>query len=113
MRIKRGLSKHRKHKAVLEATKGFRMSYSTLYRRAKEGMMHAGQYAFAHRRKRQGQFRQTWIQRINAALTETDISYSAFIDKLAKSNIELNRKMLADIALNDTKVFAEIVKAVK
>ncbi|MFQ5492714.1 MAG: 50S ribosomal protein L20 [Candidatus Dojkabacteria bacterium] len=113
MRVKRGATKNKKHKKVLKAAKGYRLSYSKLYRRAKEALLHAGQYSFAHRRKRQGQYRRLWIERINAALSDKDIKYSQFISKLKGEQIELNRKVLADLALNHEEVFAQIVKAVK
>jgi len=113
MRIKRGQTKRQKHKKVLKAAKGYRLSYSKLYRRATEALLHAGQYSFAHRRKRAGQFRRQWIQRINAGLQPHDVKYSKFINSLGSNKIELNRKMLADLALNHADVFAEVVKAVK
>ncbi|KXK26525.1 MAG: 50S ribosomal protein L20 [candidate division WS6 bacterium OLB20] len=113
MRVKRGITKKRKHKKVLEQTKGFRLSYSKLYRRAREALLHAKQYSYGHRRKRQGQFRRLWIERINAGLTESEMKYSTFIHNLKTKNIELNRKILADLALNHTSVFAEVVKSAK
>ncbi|WKZ28301.1 MAG: 50S ribosomal protein L20 [Candidatus Dojkabacteria bacterium] len=113
MRVKRGAEKNRKHKKVLEQTKGFRLSYSKLYRRAREALLHAKQYSYGHRRKRQGQFRRLWIQRINAGLSEHEMSYSTFINVLKTKNIEINRKILADLALNNSEAFAEIVKSVK
>jgi large subunit ribosomal protein L20 len=113
MRIKRGKTKNKRHKKVLKQTKGFRLSYSKLYRRAKEALLHAGQYSFAHRRKRGSQYRRIWIERINAALKKHDIKYSQFMHALKLNKIELNRKMLAELAHNDPKVFAEIIKVVK
>lgn len=113
MRVKRGTTKNKKHKKTLAQTKGFRLSYSKLYKRAKEALLHAGQYRYAHRRKRQGQFRRLWIKRINAALTEHGVKYSVFINKLKQNNIELDRKMLADLALNHKDAFAEVVKTAK
>lgn len=113
MRIKRGKVKHKKHKKVLKLAKGYRLSYSKLYRRAKEALLHAGQYSIQHRKKRKGQFRKLWIQRINAALSKHDVKYSKFIKQLDNSKIVLNRKMLADLALNYDYVFSEIVKETK
>lgn len=113
MRIKRGLAKKRKHNKVLELTKGYRLSYSKLYRRAKEALLHAGQYAFNHRKKRGGDFRQLWIKRINAALSDKNLRYSEFINKLNKSNVTLNRKVLAALALDNPKVFGAVVEAVR
>jgi len=113
MRIKRGKNKNKKHKKLLEKAKGYRLSYSKLYKRAHEAVLHAGQYSYAHRRKRQGQFRRLWIQRINAALSKYDIKYSKFIKALSDKKIELNRKVLADLALNHEKSFEAVVNAVK
>lgn len=113
MRVKRGKSKNQKHKKVLNSTKGYRLSYSKLYRRAKEAMLHAGQYSYAHRRKRSGDFRRLWIERINAALSDHDMKYSEFINKLKLNDIHLNRKILSELGLHNKDVFAEVVKAVK
>jgi large subunit ribosomal protein L20 len=113
MRIKRGLTKKRKHKKILSLTKGFRLSYSKLYKRAREAVLHAGKYAFNDRKKRKGDFRELWIERINAGLKQLGMKYSVFIDKLNKNKVELNRKILADLALNDKKVFDEVVNSVK
>ena len=110
MRVKRGKTKNQRHKKVLKATKGYRLSYSKLYKRALEAMKHAGNYAYAHRRKRKGQFRRLWIERINAGLGEHDVKYSKFIKALSDKNIELNRKILADLALDHKQAFAEVVK---
>jgi len=113
MRVKRGKAKRQKHKKVLNSTKGYRLSYSKLYRRAKEALLHAGQYSYAHRRKRGNDFRRLWIQRINAALSEHDLKYSQFIHALNVNKIALDRKSLADLGLHHKAVFAEIVKEVK
>ncbi len=113
MRVKRGKVKNRKHKKVLNQTKGYRLSYSKLYRRAKEALLHAGQYSFAHRKKRSSQFRKLWIKRINAALSSYDVKYSAFIKGLKNKNVELDRKILAGLALDYPKTFKEIVEFVK
>jgi large subunit ribosomal protein L20 len=110
MRIKRGLTKHRKHRKVVNAAKGYRLSYSKLFKRAHEARMHAGQYSFNGRKKRAGQFREVWITRINAALTKYSMKYSNFIKLLKVNKIELNRKMIAYLALDQEKVFAELVK---
>lgn len=113
MRIKRGKVKNQKHKDTLKQTKGFRLSYSKLYRRAKEALLHAGQYSYAHRKKRSGEFRKLWIQRINASLTEHDMKYNQFIHALHANKITLNRKMLAELGLHNKEVFAEVVNTVK
>src|SRR3990167_2832287 len=112
MRIKRGLTKTKRHKKILKGTKGYRLSYSKLYKRAKEATLHAGQYSYAHRRKRVGQMRTLWITRINAALSKYDLKYHTFINLMKTKGILLNRKMLSEIALNNEQAFAEIVKAV-
>lgn len=113
MRVKRGLNKKRKHKKVLKAAKGYRMSYSKLYRRAKEALMHAGQYSYAHRRRRSNEFRKLWIQKINGALSEYGLPYSIFISRLKSNKIELDRKVLADLAQNAPETFKAIVEKVK
>lgn len=113
MRIKRGLAKNRKHKKVLGLAKGYRLTYSRLYRRAKEALLHAGQYSLAHRRKRSGDFRRLWISRINAALSSHGMRYSEFINKLNKAEIKINRKVLSTLALDYPEVFNNIVKSVK
>ncbi len=113
MRVKRGSVKNKKHNKVLKQTKGFRLSYSKLYRRAKEALLHSGQYSFAHRKKRAGDFRRLWIQRINASLAEHDMKYSQFIHALETNKIALNRKMLAELGLHNKEIFAEVVNAVK
>lgn len=113
MRIKRGKAKRQKHNKVLKLAKGYRLSYSKLYRRAREARLHAGQYSFADRKKRQNQFRKLWIKRINAALSEYGISYSQFINKLKAAKIELNRKVLAEMALNQPEAFKAVVEKVK
>lgn len=113
MRVKRGTIKRRKHKKILKAAKGYRLSYSKLYRRAKEALLHAGQYSYAHRKKRQNEFRKLWIQRINGALSQFDLKYSRFIKLLKDSKIDLNRKMLADLAVNDPQAFENVVEKVK
>jgi len=110
MRVKRGLTKHRRHKKVLKSAKGYRLSYSKLYKRAHEAQMHAGQYSFNDRKKRAGQFREVWITRINAALSKFNLKYNTFIHLMSAKKIELNRKMLAYMALNEEKAFEELVK---
>jgi len=112
MRVKGGPASRRKHKKILKATKGYRMTRSKLWRSAHEAYLHAGDYAFAGRKLRRRDFRKLWIKRINAALTPFDIKYSRFIKMLADKNIKLNRKSLAEIALNDPKSFEAVVKKV-
>lgn len=100
MRIKRGLVKKRKHNKVLKEAKGYFLSYSKLVKRAKEARLHAGKYNFAHRKKRQGQFRSIWIKRINAVCRANQTTYSRFIKDLKNANVELDRKILAYLAYN-------------
>lgn len=112
MRIKRGTTKNRKHNKVLKQTKGFRLSYSKLIKRAKEALLHAGQYNFMHRSKRQGQFRKIWIQRINTVCKNNGTSYSRFIKSLKDANVQLDRKVLAYLAYNHEFAMEKLVKDV-
>jgi len=112
-RVKTGPSRRKRHKKVLKRTKGFRMTRGRLYRVSKEADLHAGQYAFAGRKLRKRDIRRLWITRINAALTPHGISYSKFINGLKKAKIEIDRKILADLALSDPKTFKSIVDKVK
>ena len=113
MRVKRGNRRLKRRKKILAQTKGFRLTNNRLVRRAKEALLHAGQYSFNHRRKRGAQFRKLWIQRINAGLFDHDITYSVFINKLKKAGITLNRKVLSELAFNRPKIFNQIVEKVK
>lgn len=113
MRVKRGVSAHKKHKKLLKLAKGYQTSYHKLIKRAKEAVWHAGDYSVKHRRRRQSDFRKLWIQRINAALFDQNIKYSEFINKLIKSNIKLNRKVLAEIAVEYPQSFIKIVEFIK
>ena len=113
MRVKTGFTRRKRHKKVLKRTKGFRMTKGRLYKVSKEADLHAGQYAFAGRKRRKRDFRRLWITRINAALTEYNLSYSKFINGLKKAKIELDRKILADLAVSDPKVFKAIVEKAK
>ncbi len=112
-RVKGGPKGRSKHKKILEAAKGYRGTRSKLFRPAHEAYLHAGEYAFAGRKLRKRDFRTLWIQKISAALKPFDISYSRFIKNLKDANIELDRKVLADIALNDPVTFEKIVGEVK
>lgn len=113
MRIKRGTTKQRRHKKILDLVKGYRMSYGNLYRRAKEAVLHAGQYSYAHRRHRRADFREEWIKVISASLSTTGLSYSKFIGGLKKNNIQLDRKILAELAVNSPEKFNQLVEEVK
>ncbi len=112
-RAKTSTTRRKRHKKVLERTKGFRMTKGRLYKVSKEADLHAGQYAYAGRKLRKRDMRKLWITRINAALTPHEISYSQFINGLKKAKIELNRKILADLALSDPDTFKAIVEKLK
>lgn len=112
-RVKRGVAKHHRHKKVLKQAKGYRASYSKLYRVAKQQTLRSGAYAFAHRRKKKGDFRKLWITRINAAARMNDISYSRLMDGLHKANANVNRKMLAELAVSDPAAFTAYVDLAK
>jgi len=111
MRTSTGIVRKRKHKKILKATKGFRMSKSKLYKVAHEAFMHAGKYAYNDRKKRATQVRSLWIKRLNAASKENGINYSTLIKKLNDSKITLNKKILAKIVLEWPEVFSQIVKS--
>ncbi len=110
-RVKRGVTTHARHKKVLEASKGFRGRSSTNYRIALERLEKSWQYAYRDRRNKKRDFRGLWIQRINAATREHGLTYSRFIAGLKAAGIEMDRKVLAAIAFDDSAAFAEIVKA--
>ena len=112
-RVKNGAVTKARHKKVLKEAKGYFGSKHRLYKTAKEQLMHSGQYAFRDRRQKKRDFRKLWITRINAACRLNDISYSRFIEGLNKAGVEVNRKMLSEIAINDPKAFAELVKVAK
>lgn len=112
-RVKRGVTAHVKHKKVLKLAKGYRESNSKLYRIALEKVEKGLQYAYRDRRKKKSNFRSLWIQRINAGVREHGLTYSRFINGLEKAGIELNRKILADLAMNQPAAFAEVVAKVK
>ncbi len=112
MRVKRGVTKRAKHKKVLKSAKGYRATYSKLYKRAHEAMMHAGQYSYIHRRHRRGQMRNQWIKIIAAGLVGTDTNYSRFISALKQKNVELDRKVMAEIVQTNPEHFAELVSQV-
>lgn len=111
-RVATGPHRRRKHKKVLKQTKGFRMSNNRLIKRAKEALLHAGEYAFAGRKQKKRQFRTLWIKRINAGLKSTEgaPSYSIFIKQLSDSKIKLNRKILSHLAVHNLPVFDQVVK---
>jgi len=113
MRVKGGTIHRARRKKALKQAKGYFGSKHRLYKTAKEQVMHSGAYAYRDRKQRKRDFRKLWITRINAACRLNEISYSKFINGLNKAGIEVNRKMLAEIAIDDEKAFAELVKASK
>lgn len=113
MRVKRGVTSHRRHKKYLDAAKGFRGARSRLYRTAREAVERALQYSFIGRKERKRDFRQLWIMRINAGARLGGLSYSRFMGGLKKAGIGLNRKVLANLAVYNKDDFARIVELAK
>jgi len=109
-RVKGGVTTRRRHKKVLKLTKGHRATKHALYRRAHESMLKALSYAYRHRRERKRDMRRLWICRINAATRAEGLPYSGFIDGLNKAGVEVNRKILADMAVTDPMAFSQLVK---
>ncbi len=109
-RVKKGVTAHQRHKKILEMTKGHRASNHSLYKRAHESMMHSLRYAYIHRRDRKGDMRKLWITRINAASRAYGVTYSQLMNGLKASGIDINRKMLAEMAVNEPDSFAKLVK---
>ena len=112
-RARSGKVTHRRHKKVLQLTKGQRATRHALYGRAHEAMLHSLYYSYQHRRERKGDFRRLWIIRINAAARANGLLYGQFMGLLRKANTGLNRKVLADIAVTDAKAFAKLVESAK
>jgi large subunit ribosomal protein L20 len=112
-RVKRGVTAHARHKKVLAKAKGFRGRRGNVYRIATEAVMRAGQYAYRDRRNKKRTFRALWIARINAAARECGLSYSVFMNGLKKAAIEVDRKVLADLAVMDKAAFAKIAEQAK
>ena len=112
-RVKRGVQARAKHKKVLDKAKGYRGFRKNVYRVAVQAVTKAGQYAYRDRRQRKRQFRALWIARINAAARECGLSYSRFINGLKNASIEIDRKVLADMAIFDKKTFAELAEKAK
>ena len=108
-RVKRGVTARARHKKVLEKAKGFRGRRGNVYRIAKEAVMKAGQYAYRDRRNKKRDFRALWIQRINAAVREHGMTYSAFVNGIAKAGIEIDRKVMADLAAREPAAFRALV----
>jgi large subunit ribosomal protein L20 len=112
-RVKRGVTARARHKKVFKQTKGFRGRRKNVYRVAKQALMKAGQYAYRDRRAKKREFRALWIARINAAVRELGMSYSTFMAGLKRANIEIDRKVLADLAVSDKAAFNQIASQVK
>jgi len=112
-RIKRGVTSHRRHKKVLALTKGHRATRHSLFRRANESMLHSLSYAYAHRRERKGDMRRLWITRVNAASRAEGLTYGQLIHGLKKSGVEVNRKMLADMAVREPESFSNLVSVAR
>jgi len=112
-RVKRGVTSHRRHKKVLALTKGHRATKHSLIKRARESMLKALSYAYAHRRERKGDMRRLWILRVSAASRSQGLTYSQFMDGLRKAGVEINRKMLADMAVREPEAFANLVTIAK
>lgn len=112
-RVKRGVTARARHKKVLALAKGYRGRRKNVYRVAKQAVMKAGQYAYRDRRQRKRQFRQLWIVRINAGARANGLSYSKFMNGLKRATIEIDRKVLADLAVFDKAAFAQLVEKAK
>jgi large subunit ribosomal protein L20 len=112
-RVKRGVHAKKKHRSVLAKAKGYYGHRSRTFRAANEAVMHAGQYAYRDRRARKGEMRKLWIQRINAACRVHGISYSRFINGLKVAGVEVDRKVLADLAVRDDAAFAALVEVAR
>jgi len=112
-RVKRGVTAHARHKKVLEEAKGYSGARSKVYRVAKQAVIKAGQYAYRDRRQKKRQFRALWIARINAGARDNGISYSRLMDGLNKAGVEIDRKMLADLAIHDKPAFTALTEKAK
>lgn len=111
MRVKRGIVRHRRHKKIRKLAKGYEAGRSHTFVKAKEAVIKAGQHAYMDRRKKKRTFRALWIVRLNAAIRGTGSKYSVFIDQLKKQNIQLDRKVLSELAIREPEVFEKIVAA--
>jgi large subunit ribosomal protein L20 len=112
-RVKRAVNAHKKRRVVLEQASGYRGQRSRLYRKAKEQTLHSLNYAYRDRRARKGDFRQLWITRINAAARQNGVTYNRFIQGLRLAEVEVDRKILADLAVNDPAAFSALVQVAK
>jgi large subunit ribosomal protein L20 len=112
-RVKRALNAKKKRRVVLDRAKGYRGQRSRLYRKAKEQMLHSMTYSYRDRKDRKGQFRRLWIQRINAAARANGLTYNRFMQGLKAAEIDVDRRILADLAVNDSEAFAALVESAK
>ena len=112
-RVKRGVTAHSRHKRVLALTKGHKASRHSLFRRANESMLHALSYAFRHRRERKGDMRRLWITRVNAAARAEGMTYGDFMHGLKLAGVDINRKLLADMAVREPEAFSALVTLAK
>ena len=112
-RVKRSVNAHKKRREVLEQASGYRGQRSRLYRKAKEQLLHSYTYSYAHRKDKKGDFRSLWIQRINAAARANGMTYNRFIQGLKAAEVEVDRRMLAEMAVNDPATFASLVAIAK
>ena len=112
-RVKRALNAHKKRRVILDRASGYRGQRSRLYRKAKEQVIHSLVYNYRDRRKRKGDFRRLWIQRINAGARANGMTYNRFIQGLKAAGVEVDRRMLAELAVNDAAVFAKLVEVAK
>ncbi|MGH3646182.1 MAG: 50S ribosomal protein L20 [Micromonosporaceae bacterium] len=112
-RVKRAVNAHKKRRSVLEAASGYRGQRSRLYRKAKEQLLHSLNYAYRDRRARKGDFRRLWITRINAAARANGVTYNRFIQGLRLAGVEVDRKVLAELAVSDEKAFAALAEVAK
>ncbi|KEI43787.1 50S ribosomal protein L20 [Saccharopolyspora rectivirgula] len=108
-RVKRAINAQKKRRTILESTRGYRGQRSRLYRKAKEQMLHSMNYAYRDRRARKGDFRRLWITRINAATRQNGLSYNRFVQGLKAAGVEVDRKILAELAVNDPQAFSALV----
>jgi large subunit ribosomal protein L20 len=112
-RVKRGVTAHRRHRAIIQKAKGYRYSRKLLFKPANEAVLHALAYAFRDRRQRKRDFRRLWIARINAAARQSGIPYNRFMYGLRQAGVEIDRKVLADLAVRDSGSFARLVEVAK
>lgn len=112
-RVKRAVNAHKKRRVILDRASGYRGQRSRLYRKAKEQVIHSLVYSYDHRRKKKGDFRRLWIQRINAAARAEGLTYNRFIQGLKAAEVQVDRRMLAELAVNEPKAFSALVEIAK